>query len=102
MHTYRLKLPDDGTSCAREIEFEASDGLQALSIAHQHAQHRPAELWCDGSIICVIEEAAYGFWQIGPVRDRALTDGSGGREKSAAERTPSAAGRRPRLHLNLR
>ena len=102
MHTYKLKLPDDGISCAKEVEFEAPDGLMALRVAHQHAKHRAGELWCDGQVLCVIEESTQGFWQIVPVRDRLHPAGPSDVQKRSEEPRVSSSERRPKLRLRLR
>ena len=65
MHTYRLKLFDNRIGSAEAIEFDAEDAYKALVMAHEQTQHRQAELWCDGELLCVLKEAASGFWQIG-------------------------------------
>ena len=101
MHTYKLKLPDDGISCAKEVEFEAPDGLMALRVAHQHAKHRAGELWCDGQVLCVIEESTQGFWQIVPVRDRLHPAGPSDVQKRSEEPRVSSSERRPKLRLRL-
>jgi hypothetical protein len=113
MHTYRLKLPDDGTHCARDVEFEADTGLTAMTIAHQQARHRAAELWCDGQFICTIEEAAEGFWRLAPAADKPRDSEVAqlpprGREptrrqqfKRAGEVLGDAPRKRRRLHLNF-
>jgi len=68
MHTFMLKLPCNDTGFSKEFEFEADDAFQAFKIAHEHAGHKRAELWCNGLRICIIEESASGFWQIAPAK----------------------------------
>jgi hypothetical protein len=68
MHAYRLKLLSQDAAPSSEIEFETSDAYQALSIAHAHAGHKPAELWYDRDLICTIQQAQAGYWHVMPER----------------------------------
>ncbi len=64
LYTYRLKFPEEGTRCAKDLEFEASDAWQALIIARQEARNNPAELWRDGEKLCTIRRQGNEYWEI--------------------------------------
>jgi len=114
MHAYRLKLHGDAQRCAKQVEFEAEDGLKALAVAQQQAGHRPAELWRDGQLVCIIEKGAMGFWRINPAQEQSeplqparIQVGKEDLGASQFGHTPpeearlARSARRPRLHLRL-
>lgn len=65
-HAYRLKFHDNGADLGPEIEFEAPDAYRALVVAHDLAESRTADLWCDGTKICTIRRLVDEVWEVGP------------------------------------
>lgn len=63
-HTYRLKFPEEGQRCAKELEFEARDMSQILEIAHTQSRFSTTELWQDGAYLCKIRRQPSHFWEI--------------------------------------
>ncbi len=66
--TYRVQLFDDELGTARDIEFEAADGLHAIRIVGAQAPRRRAELWHEGQMLCTLRRSTDGFREIGPRR----------------------------------
>ena len=69
LHLYRLKFPEEPSGRpAKDVEFSAADGAEALIIAHEEARTRSAELWCDGRKLCEIRRDEREVWEIWPAR----------------------------------
>lgn len=64
MPVYQLvsQSPRDGLT--ETLQFEASNASTALSLTHRHQGDAPADLWCEGILLCNIEYNNYGFWTI--------------------------------------
>ena len=61
-YTYRLKLSDDDTGIARDVEFEAPDASAALALAQQVCGNRAVDLFLSGHKLGRIKQARQGFW----------------------------------------
>ena len=70
-HTYRLVLADDGTGCARTIEFEAAGADCAFILAQRDCLGREAELFEDGRPLGKLRlHRNGGYWTISPPAGR--------------------------------
>jgi hypothetical protein len=66
LHTYRLKMIDDGRGLPRDIEFEASGAAAALHMTHELCGARKVQLYEDGRKLADVQlSAREGFWMVG-------------------------------------
>lgn len=61
---YRLKFDQEGDRLVKDVEFEAADAFEALTIAHQEARRHSAELWRDGRKLCSITRQTGELWEV--------------------------------------
>ena len=71
-HTYRLVFREERGGQPKVFEFIADDPHDALQIARLENRRSPAELWCDGTLLCHIRNDRGDVWQILPANDRGL------------------------------
>lgn len=66
MHTYRIKLADDGIGVERTIEFEGEDTAAALNVLSTIDGGRRAELFEDGNFVCTLkqDQRFKGLWKV--------------------------------------
>ncbi|BBC71869.1 conserved hypothetical protein [Altererythrobacter sp. B11] len=63
-NTYRLKFQSEDGLPAKDIEFEAHDAYEALTIAQREARTKSVELWREGKRLCLITRNEGSFWEI--------------------------------------
>lgn len=68
MAIFHVLYGDDNFGVARRIEFEADDAFAALSIVHNQATGRTAELWEGLRKLCTLRRTGPEgtVWEVGP------------------------------------